>query len=99
MLIPMLADRVNGPFAWVALRDHWDTYIATIPANAVGRILEGIVQRSEPGVAEEISSFFAAHPIPQAAKQVAQKLELLRIHRALRERESGRLSSLFEQLG
>ncbi len=95
MLIPMLADRVNGPFAWAAVRDRWESYTATIPINAVGRILEGIVQRTEPGVAEEILSFFAAHPIPQAGKQVDQKLELLRIHQGLRARESPRLLELF----
>ncbi len=94
MLIPMLADRVNGPFAWAALRDRWDSYTASIPTNAVGRILDGLVQRTEPGLTDEIGAFFAAHPIPQAAKQVQQKLELLRVHQGLRDRESARLATL-----
>ncbi len=94
MLIPMLADRVNGPSAWAALRDRWEPYTATLPTNAVGRILDGIVQRTEAGLADEITAFFAAHPIPQAAKQVQQKLELLRVHQGLRDREGARLASL-----
>ncbi len=93
MIIPMLADRVNGPFAWAALQSKWDTYTATIPTNAVGRMLDGIVQRTEPGLVEEITAFFAAHPIPQAAKQVSQKLELLRVHQGLRDREAAGLAA------
>ncbi len=86
VLVRMCADRLAGPTAWAALRDHWDAYSATLPGNLVGRIVEGLVQRTEPGLSEEITAFFHAHPIPQSAKQIEQKLELLSVHQLLRNR-------------
>jgi puromycin-sensitive aminopeptidase len=92
--VRMCTDQVNGPHAWAALRDHWDTYTASIPANTVGRLVDGLTQRTEPGLSTEIAAFFAAHPIPQAGKAVEQKLELLSVNQGLRDRESDRLAAI-----
>jgi puromycin-sensitive aminopeptidase len=92
--IRMCADQVNGPHAWAALRDHWDSYSASIPSNTVGRLVDGLTLRTEPGLSNEITAFFAARPIPQAGKAIEQKLELLSVNQRLRDRESSRLTTL-----
>jgi puromycin-sensitive aminopeptidase len=98
VIIRMLMDRMSGPEAWAWLQTNWDTFIARIPANTVGRILDGLVQRSEPGLPEQIRTFFAAHPIPQAGKQVTQKLELVNVYEQLRAREAAGLTAALASL-
>jgi puromycin-sensitive aminopeptidase len=85
MIVRMCADRINGTYGWAALRDHWDTYSATLPGNLVGRMIDGLIQRTEPGLSAEIKAFFATHPVPQSTKQIEQKLELLSIYQQLRD--------------
>ena len=93
--VRMCSDRVNGPDSWKFVRDHWTQIVAKVPANAVVRLVEGLVQRSEPGVAEDILAFYASNGVPQGEKQLAQHMERLRVHQALRAREAAGLANLF----
>ncbi len=94
VLVRMCADRVNGPTGWTFMRTNWDAIVEHIPANAVVRMVEGLVRRTEGDLPADIRSFFAAHPIPQGAKQLVQHLERLKVHEELRGRESERLVSV-----
>ncbi len=93
--VRMCSDRVNGPDSWIFVRDHWAEIVAKVPANAVVRLVEGLVQRSEPGVAEDILAFYASTGVPQGEKQLAQHMERLRVHQALRAREAAGLAAVF----
>jgi aminopeptidase N len=98
ILLNMAGDRVNGPATWTALQANWAAYTETIPKSAVGRIVSGLAHRTEPGLPEDIAAFFVANPIPQAAKQVQQHLEQLRIHANLRAREGAKLSAIINDV-
>ena len=98
LLGQMLGGPVNGPITWAFIRDRWTEILERFPSNAIPRMLEGIVTLSTPAVADEIVAFFGAgagHDLPQGAKQMSQHLERLAVHRAFRERESGRLAAAF----
>ena len=93
--VRVCSDRVNGPESWAFVRDHWTQIVAKVPANAVVRLVEGLVQRSEPGVGEDILAFYTTHGVPQGEKQLAQHMERLRVYQALRSREAAGLAELF----
>jgi puromycin-sensitive aminopeptidase len=81
-------NRTHGPRAWEFVRRHWDEINQKFPTSTIVRVAEGIRGLDDPAVAQDVHAFFAEHPIPQAAKQLAQHLERLRVNVALRERES-----------
>jgi hypothetical protein len=57
----------------------------------VRAVLIGVPYLSQPDLAAEAKAFFADHPVPQGTKTLPQKLELLDVRVALRQREAARL--------
>jgi hypothetical protein len=82
----ILADRVGAQLAWAFIEDHWDTIIERFPDNSIGRMLEGIAALADPDLAPRIHRFLETHPVPQAAKLIAQSRERLDINVAFRHR-------------
>ena len=73
----------HGWIAWRFVRDHWAQMLHAYPDNAIVRMLEGISMLADPGVATEIDSFFAQHPVPQVTLTLHQHLKKLRVNVAL----------------
>ena len=82
-----LTNRERGADAWTFVRRNWDTIVARFPSPTIVRMAEGVRTLTDPAVANDVLAFFAEHPVPQAAKTLAQHLERLRVNVALRERE------------
>ncbi len=87
----VLLNRDHGDRAWSYLTRHWDAVTDKLPSMSMARMAEGVRGLSTPALAHEVESFFAEHPLPQAAKTLAQHLEALRVNVGVRERESERL--------
>ncbi len=93
LLASLLLNRSVGPQAWDFVKEHWDTISARFPSNITPRILGGITVLSTPELAADVRAFVAAHPLPQARKQIDQHLERLEVNLAFRRREAERLSA------
>ena len=88
VLALLLGQRENGPFVWSLMREDWDAMIAVLPPQAGRRILDLVQYRSEPEVAASIHEWFEDHTIVGGEKFIQQRLELLDVRVALREREA-----------
>jgi puromycin-sensitive aminopeptidase len=87
-----LRNRDHGPAAWAFVRDHWDELRGRLGSGAlVARALEGTTWLVDDASAADIPAFLREHPIPDAARVVAQHVDRLTVHRATREREQPRL--------
>jgi puromycin-sensitive aminopeptidase len=91
LLASCIANRRHGAAAWRFVRQHWDEANARFPTNTIVRMVSTVRLLNTPDVAVDVQSFFAEHPIRQAAKTLEQVLERQRVNTALRERESAAL--------
>jgi puromycin-sensitive aminopeptidase len=90
LLRTAIANRHHGAAAWAFVRDHWDEAVDRFPSNTIVRMIDSIMLLSTPELVDDTSSFFADHPIEQAAKTLEQVLERQRVNMRLRLREAGR---------
>ncbi|MGK2958292.1 MAG: M1 family metallopeptidase [Acidimicrobiales bacterium] len=93
LVMALLANREVGPTAWEFVKEHWDAMCDRYPDNAIPRMLGGVVALSTEELADDVTAFLKAHPVPQATKTVEQHLERLRVNVAFRLRESRRLAA------
>lgn len=84
-----------GPAVWTSARKRWDEVLAVMPGMTRLRVVEGLPALSRPEVAADVKAFFAEHPIPDARRALAQKLERLEANVLFRERETPRVKAYF----
>lgn len=89
-----LQGRKNARSVWTFVTEHWDTLASMFASSALVRMVDGVSRMTEPGDVEEVSAFFADHPVPQAAQTLAQILESQKVNTSLHEREAERLRSV-----
>ncbi|MFV0306143.1 MAG: ERAP1-like C-terminal domain-containing protein, partial [Desertimonas sp.] len=92
LLAACIANRNHGVAAWRFVRQHWPQANEAFPSNTIVRMVSTVRLLNTPEVAADVQSFFAEHPIPQAAKTLEQVLERQRVNTALRVREQRRLA-------
>jgi puromycin-sensitive aminopeptidase len=90
-----IANRDHGALAWRLLRERWDEAVARFPDNSIVRMIDALKTLSRPDEQADVAAFFAEHPIPQGAKQLAQILERQGVNVAMRQREAGTLTKAF----
>ena len=90
VLARAMHNRFVDRYVWAYVRDNWDDLDNRFPSNSIPRMLSGITALDEPDLVDDVASFLADHPIPQAGKQVEQHLERQAINARLRARESER---------
>jgi puromycin-sensitive aminopeptidase len=88
-----IANRQNGTMAWEIVRKQWPMLLERLPDNTIVRMVSSITTLTTPELVADVQSFFAEHPIPQAAKTLEQLLERQRINSDLRAREAERLAT------
>jgi puromycin-sensitive aminopeptidase len=88
-------NRDLGGRAWSFIKEHWDEADALFPPPLVIRMVEGVRYLTRPEDVEDAATFFAAHPIPQSAKNLEQMLERQRIAAGLRDRATPDLEAFF----
>jgi len=87
-----MGNRSRGAEAWEFVRDHWDELNERFPRNSIIRMVSGIRSFWDPALCDDILGFFETHEIPQGAVTLAQQLELVAVHRAVRIRTLGCLT-------
>ena len=93
LVLSLVANRVNGPVAWRRTTEEWDALVEKFPANILPRMLDGIRGLcSPPELAEQVTAFVRAHPLPAAGRSVDQSLERLAVNVAFGQREAGQLA-------
>ncbi len=93
-----IANRDHGAAAWREVRRRWQEANDRFPTNTIGRMVEPVKLLTDPAVTADVHSFFAEHPIPQAAKSLEQTLERQRVNAALFAREHDGLGERLGQL-
>ncbi len=88
----LLYNRRLRPPAWNLITESWDRMIATYPPVSFYHVLDYLYALSEPDKAHAVETFLEGRSFPQSDQALPRRLEELRIHRALRKRESERLS-------
>jgi puromycin-sensitive aminopeptidase len=88
LLRAAIANRHHGPAAWAFVRDHWAEALERFPNNTIVRMVESIRLLSTPELVDDTTTFFAEHPIAQAAKTLDQLLERQQVNTRFRIREA-----------
>ena len=88
-----IGNRRHGAAAWTFVRQHWDQANEAFPRNTIVRMIGSVTSLTDERVAADVQSFFAEHPIEQAAKTLEQVLERQRVNTALRAREGDRFAA------
>jgi aminopeptidase N len=89
LLARCIGNRRHGAAAWTFVRQHWAAANEAFPRNTIVRMVSSVSSLTDEAVAADVQSFFAEHPIEQAAKTLEQVLERQRVNTALRAREEG----------
>jgi puromycin-sensitive aminopeptidase len=84
-----IGNRRHGAAAWTFVRQHWAQANEQFPRNTIVRMISSVTSLTDEAVAADVQSFFAEHPIEQAAKTLEQVLERQRVNTALKAREQG----------
>ncbi len=82
----LIANRIAGPEAWQAVKEHWDELIALMPPFSARNVVATVHLRSEPVLADDIAAWLRDHPLPGGDTLVSQQLERLEVRKRLRER-------------
>ena len=88
-----LRSREHGPVVWAFVRDRWEEIRARFSGSLIPRLIDGTTWLVDDASIADIPTFLADHPVPEGTRVIAQHLERQRLHRALVDRERGRLSS------
>lgn len=88
----LMSNEEAGSDAWRFLKENWQTMVDRYPENGVVRMVSAVSSLDKPELANDVRSFFAAHPVKSGEMAVAQALEQLDINVKLREREEKNLS-------
>ena len=76
------------------MRQHWDAGQRRVPAqHDRAHDRRPCTSLTDEQVAADVQSFFAEHPIAQAAKTLEQVLERQRVNTALKAREHDRFAA------
>jgi puromycin-sensitive aminopeptidase len=79
----------RGPETWRWVAAHWDELTERFPKNSHVRMVRGVTSFFDPDVCADVLAFFTTHDIPSGAVTLRQHLELVKVHRACRERFGG----------
>ena len=98
VLQSLVANRVTGPDVWRRITAEWDALVARFPSNILPRMLDGVRTLCRPpALAEEVTAFVTAHPLPAGGRTVEQILERLSVSVAFGEREAAGLAGLLTE--
>lgn len=89
-----LGRRETGRHAWDFMVANWDLLLQRLPAGSIVRMTGGITAIADSVWAAEVEEFFAANPVPQGEKTLAQNLERMRNMVRLRDREAERFAAV-----
>jgi len=92
LLMRLLGNPAGRAEAWKFLTRRWAALRRRIPPLMISRLVEALPSLREPRAASEVRAFFAAHPVPEAARALKQSLEVFRLNAELRRRTGPELA-------
>lgn len=91
-----IQNRFAAATAWNTLESHWDEVLNTVPHFLVGTMLMAIMMVVEEPLVTRMSQWLHEHPVPQAARSIAQSREFQDIHRAFGSRVRGQMAKMLQ---
>jgi len=82
----MLNNRFARAAVWTLIEDQWDALLAQYPPAVMQYFAAPVPSIVEPNLADRVAAWLKGHPVPAAAPQIAQALELQAVNRAMAER-------------
>jgi puromycin-sensitive aminopeptidase len=83
----LLSNRDAGPATWARVRHHWGELMDRTPVNIAARMLDGVKSLCRDGaLADDITSFVEANPVPVGQRTVQQIMERLGVNVAFASR-------------
>jgi puromycin-sensitive aminopeptidase len=99
VLQSLVANRITGPAVWERITEEWDRLVAAFPSNILPRMLDGTrTLCNPPELADRVTAFVEAHPLPAGGKTVEQILERLAVSVAFGQREGSGLAATLTEL-
>ena len=86
MIIPFLQGRRTRDVGWSAVREHWDTDIATAEPLLKQRFVQAVGQLAQHNYRDDAIAFLEAKRTPDIEETVKQSVERLRVNTAAAER-------------
>ena len=86
ILMRLLANPRARSETWTFMTRRWAALRRRIPPLMLSRLVDSTPALREPRYAREVRAFFAAHPLPEAARALRQALEVFRLNADLRKR-------------
>jgi hypothetical protein len=86
MVVPFLAGRRTRDAGWEAIRDHWDSDIATAEPLLKQRFVNAVSQLATARYRDEATAFLERKRTSDIAEAVKQSVERLRVNTAASER-------------
>jgi puromycin-sensitive aminopeptidase len=96
LLLSMMLNDHNATATWTFVQSNWAALEAHFPSNLLPRMCEGLSSLSDPAIADSVVAHFttgAGLALAQRSKTVVQHLELLKVNRALRDREHNQIAA------
>ena len=86
MIIPFLQGRRTRDVGWGAVREHWDSDIATAEPLLKQRFVQAVGQLAQQNYRDDAIAFLEAKRTPDIEETVKQSVERLRVNTAAAER-------------
>ncbi|MFI5316635.1 MAG: M1 family aminopeptidase [Myxococcota bacterium] len=100
-VVPLLARLLGNPAArertWEFIRERWKDLSPRVSAGLAGRLIGALPALQKPLFKRQVAAFFAAHPLPTAARALRQALERFDLDEELRERALPELRAYLHQ--
>jgi puromycin-sensitive aminopeptidase len=90
----LLWNRETGAATWRRVEAAWDEFPKKFPSSTLTRMLDGArAQCTPPELADEVTAFIEAHPLPAGGRTIEQILERLAVSVAFGRREGPGLAA------
>jgi len=95
VLARAIANREHGETAWALVKERWAEIAARLAPSTLVYVADGVRFLTTSELVQDAGTFFAGHPVPQAALQLQQQLERQRVNAELRRRVADELAEAF----
>jgi puromycin-sensitive aminopeptidase len=100
-VVPLLGRMLGNPAArertWEFIRERWKDLSPRVSPGLAGRLVSALPALQKPLYKRQVAAFFAAHPLPTAARALKQALERFDLDMELRERTLPELRAYLHQ--
>ncbi|HXZ86557.1 MAG TPA: M1 family metallopeptidase [Myxococcota bacterium] len=101
-VVPLLVRMLGNPAArertWEFVRERWKDLSGRVSPGLAGRLVAALPALQKPLYKRQVAAFFAAHPLPTAARALRQALERFDLDAELRERALPELRAYLHNL-